>query len=97
MDSMVILYYTYSENYVVFHKETRISAFTKIYPEMRVAMFLLSIGDFELTGVMEQFSIILPVVLYGCETWSLTLREESRLRVFENRILRRIFGPKNGE
>ena len=42
-------------------------------------------------------TIILPVVLYGCETWSLTLREESRLRVFENMILRRIFEPKNGE
>ena len=39
-------------------------------------------------------AIILPVVLYGCETWSLTLREERRLRVFENRVLRRIFGPK---
>jgi hypothetical protein len=39
-------------------------------------------------------SAILPVVLYGCETWSLTLREEHRLRVFENRVLRRIFGPK---
>jgi len=38
--------------------------------------------------------IILPVVLYGCETWSLTLRNERRLRVFENRVLRRIFGPK---
>jgi hypothetical protein len=37
---------------------------------------------------------ILPVVLYGCETWSLTLKEESRLRAFENRVLRRIFGPK---
>ena len=36
---------------------------------------------------------IFPVVLYGCETWSLTLREERRLRVFENRVLR-IFGPK---
>jgi hypothetical protein len=36
----------------------------------------------------------LPVVLYGCETWLLTLREEHRLRVFENRVLRRIFGPK---
>jgi hypothetical protein len=35
-----------------------------------------------------------PVVLYGCETWSLTLREEHRLTVFENRVLRRIFGPK---
>ena len=38
-------------------------------------------------------TIILPVVLYGCETWSLTLREERRLRVFENRVLR-VFGPK---
>jgi len=38
-------------------------------------------------------TIILPVVLYGCETWSLTMREECRLRVFENRVLRRIFGP----
>jgi hypothetical protein len=37
------------------------------------------------------------VVLYGCETWSLTLREEHRLRVFENRVLRRIFGPKRDE
>jgi len=39
----------------------------------------------------------LPVVLYGCETWSLTLREESRLRVFENRVLRRVFGSKRDE
>jgi hypothetical protein len=35
------------------------------------------------------------VVLYGCETWSLTVREEHKLRVFENRVLRRIFGPKS--
>jgi len=39
-------------------------------------------------------TIILPVVLYGCETWSLTLRDERSLRVFENMVLRRIFGPK---
>ena len=39
-------------------------------------------------------TIILLVVLHGCETWSLILREERRLRVFENRLLRRIFGPK---
>jgi hypothetical protein len=39
-------------------------------------------------------TIILPVVLYGCETWSLTFREEHKLRVFESRVLRRIFGPK---
>jgi hypothetical protein len=38
--------------------------------------------------------IILPVVLYRCETWSLKVREEHKLRVFENRVLRRIFGPK---
>jgi hypothetical protein len=41
-------------------------------------------------------TIILPVVLYGCETWSLILKEECRLRVFENRVLR-IFGPKRDE
>jgi len=42
-------------------------------------------------------TIILPVFLYGCETWSLTLREERRLRVFENRVLRRVFEPKRDE
>jgi len=42
-------------------------------------------------------SIILPVVLYGCETWSLTLKEERRLRLFENRVLRRIFVSKRDE
>jgi hypothetical protein len=42
-------------------------------------------------------TIILPVVLYGCETWSPTLLEEHRLRVFENRVFRRIFGPKRDE
>ena len=42
-------------------------------------------------------TIILPVVLYGCETWSLTLREERKLRVFENWVLRRVFVPKRDE
>jgi hypothetical protein len=42
-------------------------------------------------------TIIMPGVLYGCETWPLTLREEHRLRVFENRVLRRIFGTKRDE
>jgi hypothetical protein len=42
-------------------------------------------------------AIILPVVLYRCETWSLTLREEHRLRVFQNRVVRTIFGPKRDE
>jgi hypothetical protein len=42
-------------------------------------------------------TIVLPLVLYGCETWSLTLRDEHRLEVFENRVLRRIFRPKRAE
>ena len=42
-------------------------------------------------------TIILPLILQGCETWLLTLRQEHRLRVFENRVLRRIFGPKRDE
>jgi hypothetical protein len=42
-------------------------------------------------------TIILPVLVCGCETWSLTLKEEHRLKVFENRVLRRIFGPKRDE
>jgi hypothetical protein len=42
-------------------------------------------------------TIILPVVLYGCETWSLTLKEERRLRMFENRVLRMILRPKRDE
>jgi hypothetical protein len=42
-------------------------------------------------------NIILPIVLYGCEIWSLKLREERRLRLFENWVLRRIFGPKRDE
>jgi hypothetical protein len=46
------------------------------------------------TEIRVYRTVILPVVLYGCETWSLTLREEQRLRVFENRVLRRIFGRK---
>ena len=42
-------------------------------------------------------TVILFVVLYGCETWSLTFREERRLKAFENRVLRRVFGPKRDE
>jgi hypothetical protein len=46
------------------------------------------------TKIKIHRTIILPVVLYGCETWSFILREEHRLRVFENRVLRGIFGPE---
>jgi hypothetical protein len=49
----------------------------------------------EITDIDTQRAIILPVGLYyGCETWSLTLMEKQKLRMFENRLLRRIFGPK---
>ena len=46
---------------------------------------------------MANRTISLPVVLYGCEAWSLTVREERKLRVFENMVLRRIFGPRRDE
>jgi hypothetical protein len=46
---------------------------------------------------MNEWSYTILPVLYGCGTWSLTMREEHRLRVIENRVLRRIFGPKRGE
>jgi hypothetical protein len=50
---------------------------------------------FKPTFGKDSLSIILPVVLYGCETWSFTSREEHRLKVFENRVPRRIFGPED--
>ena len=52
-------------------------------------------NDFEIDGNFA--NIFLPAVLYGCETWSLILREEIRLRMFENRVLRRMFGRKRDE
>jgi hypothetical protein len=58
---------------------------------------LLSLWTELLKKCMEVGTIILPVILFGCETWSLTLREEHRLRVFENRMLRRIFGQMRDE
>jgi hypothetical protein len=48
-------------------------------------------------GLKIYITIILPVVLYGCEIWSLTMREKHRQRLFENRVLRRIFVPKSDE
>jgi hypothetical protein len=49
------------------------------------------------TKITVYRTVVLPVVLYGCEIWSVTLREEQRLRAFKNRVLRRIFGPKRDE
>ena len=53
----------------------------------------------QLTAEMVKFVTVLirSGFLYGCETWSLTLRDERRLRVFENRVLRKVFGPKRDE
>jgi len=47
--------------------------------------------------IKVHWAVMFPVVLYGCETWSLTLREEQRLRVFESRVLRKTSGPKRSE
>jgi hypothetical protein len=59
---------------------------------------LLPFGpEFRNVNVKIYKTIILPVVLYGCETWSLTLKEEHRRRVFGNGVLRRILGPKRDE
>jgi hypothetical protein len=52
---------------------------------------------FEILKIGIYKTIILPLVLYGLETWSLTLREEHRRRIFENRVLRKIFGPRRDE
>ena len=62
-------------------------------------MLLFGAESFVFQFAIQKFKelIILPVVLYGCETWSLTLREERKLRVFENTVLRRIFGPRRDE
>jgi hypothetical protein len=51
----------------------------------------------KLTKIKIHRTLLLPLVLYGCEIWSLTFREECRLRVFENRVLWRMFGPKRDE
>jgi len=59
----------------------------------------ISSSDFKFKNIKIKIhtTIILPVVLYACETWSLTLREGRKLRLFENRELRRIFGPKSDQ
>jgi hypothetical protein len=58
---------------------------------------LIRNNTYETQKIKIYKTIILPVVLYGCEAWSLTLKEEFRLRVFENKIRRRIFEPMRDE
>ena len=79
--------------------------FCRLLTIVEVRKYLLSFGaeSFVVQFAIQNLKIkiyrtvILPAVLYGCETWSLTLREERRLRVFENWVLKRIFVPKRDE
>ena len=70
-----------------------------MYTEVRKCLLSFGAEPFVFQVAIQKFKDqdILPVVLYGCETWSLTLREEKKLRVFENMVLRRIFGPRRDE
>ena len=65
--------------------------------ESYVKFLVISVACIIFKRVVFNKTIIWPVVLYGCKTWSLTLTDERRLRVFENWVLRRIFGPKRNE
>ena len=68
-----------------------------MYIRIHVKCPLLLSVKIKLSQNVFQKSSNITFVLYGCETWSLTLREERRLRVFENRMLRRVFGPKRDD
>ena len=67
---------------------------SRFYPKIKRLIYIYIYRERERE---RERIIILSVVLYRCKTWSLTLREERRLRVFENRVLRRIFGPKRNK
>ena len=73
--------------YIYTHTLNILVIFCNVYP---LYTFTISITNKNLK-IKIYGTIILPLVLYGCETWSLTLREERKLRVFENMVLRRIF------
>jgi hypothetical protein len=73
-------------------RKTHIEEFRVFMPPIIFRVFIS-----KNTKIKIYRTIILPVVLYVCETWSLTLREEQRLRMFENRVPRRIFGLKRDE
>jgi hypothetical protein len=64
---------------------------------MEVYVFIHACPTYHISHLIRHDTIILPVVLYGCKTWSLILKEERRLRVYENRVLRTVFVPKMGE
>ena len=87
----------------LYHPHVKVSGIlhiTILYNYLRVSKLLITtiVVCFQHQANIKIYrTIILPVILYGCETWLLTLGEERRLRVFENRVLRRIFWPKRDE
>ena len=80
-----------NQNFIQGEIKCRLKAGNSCYYSVQT---LLSSGLISKNLKIKMYETILPVVLYGCEAWSLILREERRLRVSENRILRRIFEPK---
>jgi len=78
-----------NQNFIHREIKSRLNLSTACYQTSRLLTKNINIKIYK--------TIIFPVVLYGCETWSLTLSEEHRLQVFENRVLREIFGPKREE
>ena len=82
-----------NQNYIQDKIKYRLKAGNSCYYSVQILLSSLYIS-LRIWQIKIYKTIILPVVLYGCETWSLTLREEPRLRVFENRIPRLIFGHK---
>jgi hypothetical protein len=83
------------QNWMQQEIKSRLNSADACYHSVQSLLFSLLLS--KNVNVKIYKAIILPVVLCGCETWSLTLREEHRLRLFENRVLRRIFGPKRDE
>jgi hypothetical protein len=73
------------------HLACKLMRVIKYSMQQRITVCLINIHNIK---IRIYKTILLPVTLYGCGTWSLTLREAHRLEVFENRVLRRIFGPK---
>jgi hypothetical protein len=81
---------------MTFMKKSRVDSIQGMLAVIQSKIFCLLLS-YKKLKIKIYKTVILPVVLYGCETWSLTLGEEHRLRVFENRVLRRICGPKREE
>jgi len=84
------------------HVHNTLHIYSKIYHNINLQCSVHYYFSFDCLSsvfysIFSDRTIILPAVLYGCETWSLILREERRLRVFGNRVVRRIFGPKRDE